>query len=176
MNAETAELLDSDLLKDAEATAQRPALAPSDEIQTAVRLPAITPPPPAPATATMPLPAVSFPPQSRVPTMSGHRPEVPASRPSWLQALLATTFPPPAATLDPEAARLARRRAGAGFVGLALAFAFVAMVTGLRGAPDDPSIAPVVAAALVLSHALVALGAGAFSFGLLRMAERLLRD
>ena len=69
-----------------------------------------------------------------------------------------------------------RRRAGAGFVGLALAFAFVAMVTGLRGAPDDPSIAPVVAAALVLSHALVALGAGAFSFGLLRMAERLLRD
>ena len=176
MNAETAELLDSDLLKDAEATAQRPALAPSDEIQTAVRLPAITPPPPAPATATMPLPAVSFPPQSRVPTMPAHRPEVAASRPSWLQALLATTFPPPAATLDPEAARLARRRAGAGFVGLALAFAFVAMVTGLRGAPDDPSIAPVVAAALVLSHALVALGAGAFSFGLLRMAERLLRD
>jgi hypothetical protein len=33
-----------------------------------------------------------------------------------------------------------------------------------------------VAAALVVAHALVAIGAGAFSFGLLRMAERLLAE
>ncbi len=105
---------------------------------------------------------------------SAHRAAPP--RPSWLQALLTTTFPPPAPGADPEVARRARRNAAAACVGFALAFALVAMITGLRGAPDDPTIAPAVAAALVLAHALVALGAGAFSFGLLRMAERLLGE
>ena len=97
-------------------------------------------------------------------------------RPSWLQALLTTTFPPPAPGASPEVALRARRNAAAACVGFALTFALIAMITGLRGAPDDPSIAPAVAAALVVAHALVALGAGAFSFGLLRMAERLLGE
>jgi hypothetical protein len=90
--------------------------------------------------------------------------------------LLDSTFPMPTATPDPQARRMARRTAGAVCVGLALAFALVAMITGLRGAPDDPSLVPATAAALVIARALVAIGAGAFSFGLLRMAERLLGE
>lgn len=180
MNADIAEMLDSELLKDAEATAQRPSLAAPPDLPTA-RMVSITPPPPGAYPAITgsvpPLPPMSIPPQARVPVIQQPVAEAPrAPRPSWIDALLATTFPPPSQSANPEHARAMRRRAGAAFVGLALAFALVAMITGLRGAPDDPSIAPVVAAALVLAHALVAIGAGAFSFGLLRMAERLVRD
>jgi hypothetical protein len=174
-----AELLDPELLKDAESTSQLAAQAvdAAEELAT-IRLPPATPPPPALApamkpTATARMPAVNpsahdaLPPPPKMPTMP---------RPSWLQALLQTTFPPPAPGADPEVTRRARRNAAAACVGFALAFALVAMISGLRGAPDDPTIAPAVAAALVVAHALVALGAGAFSFGLLRMAERLLGE
>jgi hypothetical protein len=182
MQDESAEMLDSNLLNDAEATSQHVAVAPSgDELMT-MRLPPATPPPPAmhfATTSTQPLPA-SFPQPARVPVVDGgaHYRSAPpaASRPTWLRALLDSTFPPPTATPDPSARRMARRTAGAVCVGLALAFALVAMITGLRGAPDDPAMAPTVAAALVIARALVAVGSGAFSFGLLRMAERLLGD
>lgn len=176
------ELLDPELVKDAESTSQRAALeigaSVAEELAT-IRLPPATPPPPA-YLATGPMPALTdpFPPPSKVPSMNAgsthHR--VAPPRPSWLQALLTTTFPPAAPGADPEVTQRARRNAAAACVGFALAFALVAMITGLRGAPDDPTIAPAVAAALVLAHALVALGAGAFSFGLLRMAERLLGE
>jgi hypothetical protein len=189
MQDQNAELLDSELLKDAESTAQLAAQvahgahAPivTEALET-IRLPPATPPPPAMyayaahpvgTTSMPPLPS-SFPPPSRVPSMGSAPPA--AARPSWLRALLTTTFPPPAAQPDPQTTRMARRTAGAVCVGLALAFAFVAMITGLRGAPDDPTMASAVAASLVMAHTFVALGAGAFSFGLLRMAERLLGD
>lgn len=171
---QSSELLDSSLLRDAESTSQFAAQAveAAEELAT-IRLPPATPPPPAmkpTATARMAaLPVTAhdpFPPPPRMP------------RPSWLQALLTTTFPPPAAShgADPEVTMRARRNAAAACVGFALAFALVAMITGLRGAPDDPTISPAVAAALVVAHALIAIGAGAFSFGLLRMAERLLGE
>jgi hypothetical protein len=174
---QSSELLDSSLLRDAESTSQFAAQAveAAEELAT-IRLPPATPPPPAmkpTATARMAaLPVTAhdpFPPPPRMPTMP---------RPSWLQALLTTTFPPPAAShgADPEVTMRARRNAAAACVGFALAFALVAMITGLRGAPDDPTISPAVAAALVVAHALIAIGAGAFSFGLLRMAERLLGE
>jgi len=183
MQDESAEMLDSNLLRDAESTSQHVAVAPSgDELMT-MRLPPATPPPPPmhfATTSTQPLPA-SFPPPARVPVVGDgaayYRSAPPAaSRPTWLRALLDSTFPLPTATPDPSARRMARRTAGAVCVGLALAFTLVAMITGLRGAPDDAAMAPTVAAALVISRALVAVGSGAFSFGLLRMAERLLGE
>jgi hypothetical protein len=186
MHDEGAEMLDSDLLRDAESTSQHVSLAPpsGDELKT-MRLPPPTPPPPPMhiATSSMaPLPS-SFPPPAPLPGVGDgtaryhHEAPAPAPvaapRPTWLRALLDSTFPLPTATPDPRASRMARSRAGAACIGLALTFALVAMITGLRGAPDDPAIAPAVAAALVAARAVFALGAGAFSFGLLRMAERL---
>ncbi len=176
------------LLKDAESTSQRAALdiaaSVAEELAT-IRLPPATPPPPAHFAhlGTGPMPAMTdaFPPQSRVPSMDAgathpRGAHAAAARPSWLQALLTSTFPPAAPGASPEVVQRARRNAAAACVGFALAFALVAMISGLRGAPDDPAMAPAVAAALVVAHALVALGAGAFSFGLLRMAERLLGE
>jgi hypothetical protein len=188
MQDQNAEMLDSELLRDAESTAQLAAHSVQGahagivtEALETIRLPPATPPPPPmhayaayPGTTSMPPLPPSFPPPSRVPSMPSQPPV--AARPSWLRALLTTTFPPPSGQPDPHTTRMARRTAGAVCVGLALAFAFVAMITGLRGAPDDPTMAPVVAASLVMAHTFVALGAGAFSFGLLRMAERLLGD
>jgi hypothetical protein len=102
-----------------------------------------------------------------------YRPE-PTAKPSWLRALLTTTFPPPGAASTGSNAHLAHGVAGATCAVLGLAFAVVALVTGLRGAPTDMSMAPAVAAALIVARAFVAIGAGAFSFGCFRMAERLL--
>lgn len=187
MPEESAEVLDSDLLKDADATSQRPTLAPAlDELKTS-RLPPITPPPPHVQFVTTSMPPIpqSFPPAARVPsipdTSARLRPEgsVPVaaprpSRPSWLRALLTTTFPPPTQR-DPQTPQdLARRNAGVVCLAFALVFGVLALVAGLRGAPEDSSLTPGVVAALVIAHALVAIGAGAFSYGLLRMAERLL--
>jgi hypothetical protein len=98
------------------------------------------------------------------------------SKPPWLRALLDSTFPPAEAVVDPKVALVARRRAGALALTFAVALALVAVIVGLRGAPEDAGLAPNVAAALVLSRGLFAVGAGAFAFGLLRMAERLLRS
>jgi hypothetical protein len=182
MTEESAELLDADLLKDPEATSQRPTLAPVlDELKT-TRLPPITPPPPHVQFVTTSLPPLpqSFPPPGRMPSVPDMSPrprqEAPRpTRPSWLRSLLTTTLTPPGTGLDPQAQRhLARRNAGLVCVAFAFVLGVLALVAGLRGAPDDPSMASSVVAALVIARALVAVGAGAFSFGLLRMAERLL--
>jgi hypothetical protein len=204
LHDQNTELLDSELLKDAESTSQLPAhAAPAEELRT-TRLPRATPPPPPLhamhiATSSMPPLPMSFPPPAPVPAIGAgstqplsqqpvqapshhyaHAAAPAAARPSWLRQLLATTFPPPAAPSDSgvsaQTTAAARRSAAIACVGFALVFALVAMVSGLRGAPDDASMAPAVAAALVVAHALVAIGAGAFSFGLLRMAERLLAE
>jgi hypothetical protein len=180
MTEVNAELLDSDLLRDAEATNQRPALVDGDELKT-TRLPPLTPPPP-PMTTTMmppPMPA-SFRPSAPAPAMPLEavsldfpRPPVATGKPSWLKALLTPTVPPPATTGNGAVAKIRPDTAGAVLAGLGLVFALVALVTGLRGAPDG-SLAPVVAAAVVIARALVTLGAGALSFLLFRSAERLL--
>lgn len=191
MNDANAEMLDSDLLADAESTSQHASLAPlaGDELKT-TRLPPITPPPP-PLTAqfvttSLPPLASAFPLPSAPPlnheATTRYRAEAPPApsvpnRPSWLRGLLATTFPPPAAPAalpGAHAQQTVRRAAGAACIGLALVFALVAMLSAFRGAPADHTLAPIVAASLVLMHALIALGAGTFSFCLLRMAERLL--
>jgi hypothetical protein len=189
MHDEGAEMLDSELLRDAESTSQHVALAPSsgDDLKT-MRLPPPTPPPPPmhvpgalPTTNMAPLPA-SFPPPAPLPGIGDgttrYQSQAPAAaaRPTWLRALLDSTFPLPATTPDPQVLRVARRRAGVACIGLALTFVLVAMIVGLRGAPDDPAIAPAVAAALVVARAMFALGAGTFGYGLLRMAERLFRE
>jgi hypothetical protein len=183
MSEGNADFLDSGLLHDAEATNQRPALSPEgDELKT-TRLPSMTPPPPL-ATASMPpLPPVTFPPVAPAPSFAiddgttryRSEPPSPATKPSWLQALLTTTFPPPATVRAPGVrAPVSMQTAGIVFAGMGLVFAVVALVTGLRGVPSDTTIAPVVAAAYVIARALVALGAGALSFAMFRQAERLL--
>jgi hypothetical protein len=185
-----ADFLDSGLLTDAEATNQRPALsAEGDELKTS-RLPSMTPPPL--AVATMPqLPPITFPPVAPAPSFgmppapsfpmddgtTRYHSEAPpgSAKPSWLRALLTTTFPPPATLRQPSAhAPVSMQTAGTVFAVMGLVFAVVALVTGLRGVPSDTSIAPVVAAAYVIARALVALGAGALSFAMFRQAERLL--
>jgi hypothetical protein len=100
-------------------------------------------------------------------------------RPSWLRALLTTAFPSQAndhgsAQGSLPVAALSTETVGVAFAILGLVFAALALVVGLRGAPTDTDIAPVVAAALVLAHALLALGAGALSFAMFLRAERLL--
>jgi hypothetical protein len=175
------EFLDPDLLKDAEATHQRPALSPDgDELKT-TRLPPASPPPPAVA-AEVPLP--SFPPPPDAPVFPGtvdvaqptteRQPTEPPGKPSWLRGLLTTTFPLPDTQRNPRAdAPIGANVAGTVFAVLGLVFSLVALVTGLRGAPMDP-VAPVVAAAMVLGRAVVAIGAGAISVAMFRAAERLL--
>jgi hypothetical protein len=179
MNEAQVEYLDPDLLKDAEATNQRPALSPDgDEVKT-TRLPPLTPPPPA-ATSMPPLP--SFPPPEMAPTFTVSQVSpryeaapAPATKPSWLRTLLTSTFPPSSTQRNPAPdAPVKATTAGTIFAVLGLVFAVVALVTGLRGAPSDATVPPIVSAALVIARALVALGAGALSFGMFRQAERLL--
>jgi len=182
MSEGTADFLDSGLLQDAEATNQRAALsAEGDELKT-TRLPSMTPPP-IPTVAMAMLPPVTFPPMAPAPSFATddgttrYRSEPPpaTTKPSWLQALLTTTFPPPATLRNASAqAPVSMQTAGAVFAVMGLVFAIVALVTGLRGVPTDTGIAPVVAAAYVMARALVALGAGALSFAMFRQAERLL--
>jgi hypothetical protein len=178
MTEVNAELLDSDLLRDAEATNQRPALVDGDELKT-TRLPPPTPPPMTTTMMPPPMPA-SFRPSAPAPAMPLEavsldfpRQPVATGKPSWLKALLTPTVPPPATTGHGAVATIRPDTAGAVLAGLGLVFALVALVTGLRGAPDA-SLAPVVAAAVVLARALITLGAGALSFLLFRSAERLL--
>jgi hypothetical protein len=76
---------------------------------------------------------------------------------------------------DVQTSHAARRLAGIACLGLSPLFLILALYEGLRGAPEGAASATVVAA-LVVAHAIVAVGAGAFGFGLLRMAERLLDE
>jgi hypothetical protein len=181
MTEGTTDYLDSELLNDAEATNQRPALSPDgDELKTS-RLPPLTQPPPPVVASLPPLPPMTFP-QTPAPaftldegtTRFQSEPPQPTAKPSWLRALLTTTFPPPSTIRAPAGAPVSARTAGTVFAVVGLVFAVVALVSGLRGVPSDTGIAPVVAAALVIARALVALGAGALSFAMFRQAERLL--
>jgi hypothetical protein len=186
MSEANAVFLDSELLHDAEATNQRPSLSPDGAELKTTRLPSITPPPPLHTVGIPTLPPVSIPPATRPPafvhdangtgtTRYMSEPPVPTTKPSWLQALLTSTFPPPSAL--PHAgtkAPISMQTAGTVFAGMGLLFAIVALVTGLRGMPTESTEAPVVVAAFVIARTLVALGAGALSFAMFRQAERLL--
>lgn len=106
-----------------------------------------------------------------------HRePPPPATRPSWIKSLLVTSFPPPGITPSPDQVRLTKRTVGAVLAVLGLAAAVVALVTGLRGIPDDPSTPETVVVAVLLARALIAVGAGTFSFAMFRMTEKLVTD
>jgi hypothetical protein len=52
--------------------------------------------------------------------------------------------------------------------------AIVAIAFAFAGLPGPETGAPVVVAAVVLSHALLSIGAGALAYALARFAERLL--
>jgi hypothetical protein len=197
MTEANTEFLDPELLKEAEATAQRAALSDAAEHLPTTRLPPLTPPPTLATAAIPPLSASFVPP----PVAPAHAPFVhpsapppaaapattldsnegttryrheapPLTKPSWFKALLASTFPPPAAVPGEHDAAAVRRKLVVTCVGFSLFFAAVALVTGLRGAPVDPTLSPVVVAAIVVARAIVAVGAGALSYGLLRIAER----
>jgi len=146
------------------------------------RLPPITPPPLRPASVP---PGVlgsgvassrntpTVPPQAHPlePTVKFPTDPVRSPKPSWFRSLLTTTSPPPAAeSLDPGSVR---RTVGVGCVAAACAFAVVALVFAFRAPPPLGTMPPVVAATVVIAHALLAIGAGALSYGLLRIAERL---
>jgi hypothetical protein len=185
MNEIKSDYLDSELLKEADAGTPQPLdlSAENDELKTIKRL-AISPPSSPPASPRGQ--PVSLPPPAPVsPSAKGeggarHSSEAApvVSRPSWLRNLLTTTFPPPGpAPVRAPGVRLPIRpqTAGTVFAVLGLVFAVVALVTGLRGAPSE-TVAPAVAASLVIARAVVALGAGALSFAMFRQAERLLVD
>jgi hypothetical protein len=179
MNEVKSDYLDPELLKDAEGRSPQPLDLSSegDELKT-TRRPAISPPPAPPTSLRSHPPSVSAPAVSRPSTGEAriHFPsEAPdATKPSWLRALLTTTFPPPAPARHPGAhAPIPAQTAGTVYAGLGVLFAIVALVTGLRGAPSE-TLAPSVAACLVIARAIVALGAGFLSFAMFRQAERLL--
>jgi hypothetical protein len=131
------------------------------------RLPPMTPPPPRVASVPPSSPPPALAPSGTYPANSAPQP-----RTSWWSALLTATSPPPmVAPAVPTDDRILRRRIGATCAGMALGFVILGLALGLRGA--EPAYTPMVAAALVLSRALVALGFLAFGYGLLRMAERL---
>jgi hypothetical protein len=179
MNEVKSDYLDPDLLKDADAGSPPP-LEPSsegDELKT-TRRPAISPPPAPPSlrphpASVPPPPAMTF--ASTSDSRSRPTSEPPdAAKPSWLRALLTTTFPPPAPARHASTpAPITAQTAGTVYAVLGVLFAVVALVTGLRGAPSE-ALAPSVAACLVIARAIIALGAGALSFAMFRQAERLL--
>jgi hypothetical protein len=149
------------------------------EAEYALPAPAYPMPPP-----TLPREAPMHPSAAPAPAPSSQSAETTAPRarlhmppnppkPSWLRALL-TTSPSDTERRANAGGLVSPHVAGAIFAALGLLFAGVALITGLRGAPTDWQLSPVVAAALVIARALVALGAGALSFAMLRQAERLL--
>jgi hypothetical protein len=157
--------------------------AEEDDRLLTTRLPPIQPPPmrppsvPPPASATPTIPP-SMPP-SFAPSGTYRSDGQPTN--SWWRALLATTLPPQAPSVVPELVpestaedreRLLRRRIGATCAGMAIGFVILALALGLRGA--EPAYSPAVAAAVVVSRSIVALGFLGFGYALLRMAERVL--
>jgi len=107
------------------------------------------------------------------------------AKPSWLRALLTTTSPPPAqpapdpaaadVTYLPEASRdaILRQRAAVACVVAACVCAVIALVFAFRPVVHLATTPAVVVAASVVAQAAKAIGAGALSYGFLRMAERL---
>jgi hypothetical protein len=177
-------VLDPDITKEGEATAQRSAIAAAEDRLPTTRLPPIAPPPLRPPSvppgALPPSVVVSSRNTPTVPPQSGPAPleattrfraeSSPQAKPSWFRALLTTTSPPPALEADPHSVR---RSVAVGCVVAACAFAVIALSFAFRAPPSLGTQQPVVAATMVLAHALLALGAGALSYGLLRIAERL---
>jgi hypothetical protein len=97
-------------------------------------------------------------------------------RTSWWRSLIAATLAPTSpptsqGAQSTEGEESADRKLGKVCVGLALAFAFAALLVGLRSASGD---VPTIAVALVVSRTVVALSLVAFGYALLRMGERLL--
>lgn len=109
-------------------------------------------------------------------TIHRSEPPPPAARPSYIKSLLVTSFPPPGVTPSPDQVRLTKRAVGAVLALLGLAAAVVALVTGLRGIPEDPQTPETVVVAVLLARALIAVGAGVFSFAMFRMTEKLVTD
>jgi hypothetical protein len=192
-------VLDPEVTKEGEATAQRSAIdsseesagvlparrpiAAAEERLPATRLPPIAPPPMRPPSvppgALPPSVIVSsrntptLPPQSAPAPLEATTKYLPetGAKPSWFRALLSTTSPPPATVeVDPYGVR---RSVAVGCVVAACAFAAIALVFAFRPPPSLGTMQPVVAATVVIAHALQALGAGALSYGLLRIAERM---
>jgi hypothetical protein len=167
--------LDPDATSQGEASAERAAITATEDRLPTTRLPPIAPPPmrspsvppPPPPRSSRETPTV--PPQSARPTTeAAGRLAVDAvqpPKPSWFRALLTTTSPPPA----PAGAR---RTVVLGCVLAACAFAAIALVFAFRTPPSLDAMQPVVAAAVLLTHAMLAIGAGALTYGLLRIAER----
>jgi hypothetical protein len=180
-------VLDPEATKEGEATAKGSGITATEErppAAPAARLPPITPPPlrpPSVPPGNLPPSVVvssrntpTVPPQSGpapLETTQKYLPET-GAKPSWFRALLSTTSPPPAAAVegDPYAVR---RSVAVGCVVAACAFAGIALFFAFRPAPSLGTMQPVVAAVVVLAHAFLALGAGALSYGLLRIAERM---
>jgi hypothetical protein len=162
--------------------AARKGSAPDDRLPT-TRLPPIAPPPLRPPSVPPPVPTSltpppvlssretpTIPPQSGRPTTEGAgryaMDAVQSPKPSWFRALLTTTSPPPA-PVD------GRRTVVLGCVLAACAFAAIALIFAFRSPPYLEAMPPVVAAMVLLTHAMLAIGAGALTYGLLRMAERI---
>jgi hypothetical protein len=191
MNEAKSDYLDPKLLNDADAAGPpREELSGENEELKTIKRAAISPTPPPPplpppprSTGPRPPPtSVSSPPPLSLSsggeggTHHGSEPAPGVRKPSWLRSLLTTSFPPPSRERLPGVhLPVSAQTAGTAFAVLGLLFAVVALVTGLRGAPSE-TLAPAVAAALVIARALVALGAGALSFAMFRQAERLLVD
>ncbi len=192
-DANVDDLLDPDATSEGDIAAQQVAIAasaerahsvkeraPEDRLPT-TRLPPIAPPPPrAPSVPPPPPPLVApvlssretptVPPQSGRPTTEGAgryaMDAVQSPKPSWFRALLTTTSPPPA-VVD------TRRTVVLGCVLAACAFAAIALIFAFRSPPYLESMQPLVAAAILVTRGMLAIGAGALTYGLLRMAERI---
>jgi hypothetical protein len=181
-------VLDPDATSQGEASSQRaaiaasaivPAAAPEDRLPTA-RLPPIAPPPLRPPSVPPPPPPFAasglssrqtptVPPSGRPMADAAGRLAIDAvqgPKPSWFRALLTSTSPPPAPA-D------ARRTVVLGCVLAACAFAAIALVFAFRNPPFLESMQPLVAATVLLTRAMLAIGAGALTYGLLRIAERI---
>ena len=170
----------------------RPSTVPEDHLKTTRMAPIAPPPigplkfssaPPPPFSISSPPSAVvavaprlpSFEPDARdsqAPSLNvpGPTTDAPVARSSWWRSLLTATVPPgrrDAVSVDEV---VLRKRAGAGAAVLSFALVVAALVVGLRSAP---AIEPAVAATVVASRAVIALGLLAFALALGRAAERL---
>jgi hypothetical protein len=164
---------------------QRAAGASHDEHLPTTRLPPISPPPMRPpsipptgvvASGSGPRNSPTIPPQAVAPTLDAapryyQEPNVQA-KPSWFRALLTSTSPPPAMGGDLDIRRV-RRVTAVVCACASVVFGAIALVFAFRAPPSLGTMPPLVAAAVVVEHALLALGSGALAYGLLRTAERL---
>ena len=119
------------------------------------------------------LPPVAPPPAPSASEVTAHyRHEPLDERPRGLRSVVAGMLAP-LRDRSTDGRAIMRRRLTLACLGSAAFFLILALVFGLRGAPADPGLSPEVAAATVLSRAILAVGAGALSFGLLRLARRI---